>query len=330
LIQEHLSKHEARKKAYQALSQELERSGEVQISTSDPDSRMLITRNNITEVAYNIQSTVDAKHNLLLDYKVTNENDSKAMGHMLQRAAEVLGHTDFTALYDKGYHTGSELKTAQELGIETLVAIPDISSASMAPDHAYNVSEFSFNAKQHCYTCPQGHTLSTNGNWYKKDRNGPGRKYTAPIRVQHFKTPACKTCPVVHLCTKNPKRGRVIERSEFAPYIEQNRINLEQKEHLYKRRQAIVEHPFGIIKRQWGFYYISTKKGMDKAAADVGLIFTAFNLRRLFNILGTSRLKGLLASVFALFEAVTALHVSPKKLNNAIVNHFFIFGYLKF
>ena len=222
---------------------------------------------------------------------------------------------------------GSELKTAQELGIETLVAIPDISSASMAPDHAYNVCEFSFNAEQNCYTCPQGHTLITNGNWYKKDRNGPGRKYTAPIRVQHFKTPACKTCPVVHLCTKNPKRGRVIERSEFAPYIEQNRINLEQKEHLYKRRQAIAEHPFGIIKRQWGFYYISTKKGMDKAAADVGLIFTAFNLRRLFNIPGKSRLEGLLASVFALFEAIRH-HVSPKKLNNAIVNQFFIFGSL--
>ncbi|MCB9245690.1 MAG: transposase [Flavobacteriales bacterium] len=119
LIREHLSTHEARKMAYQALSQELERSGEVQISTSDPDSRMLITRNNITEVAYNVQTTVDAKHNLLIDYEVTNENDSKAMGDMLQRAADVLGHTDFTALYDKGYHTGSELKTAQELGIET-------------------------------------------------------------------------------------------------------------------------------------------------------------------------------------------------------------------
>lgn len=64
---------------------------------------------------------------------------------------------------------GSELKTAQELGIETLVAIPDISSASMAPDHAYNVCEFSFNAEQNCYTCPQGHTLITNGNWYKKE-----------------------------------------------------------------------------------------------------------------------------------------------------------------
>ncbi|MBE7508595.1 MAG: hypothetical protein HS118_00150 [Bacteroidia bacterium] len=64
----------------------MEQSGEVQISTSDPDSRQLITRNNITEVAYNIQTTVDEKNKLVLDYKVTNTNDSKAMGGMLRRA----------------------------------------------------------------------------------------------------------------------------------------------------------------------------------------------------------------------------------------------------
>ena len=48
------------------------------------DSRQLITRNNITEVAYNVQTVVDAKHNLPIDHKVTNENDSKAMGGMLR------------------------------------------------------------------------------------------------------------------------------------------------------------------------------------------------------------------------------------------------------
>jgi hypothetical protein len=299
IIQEHLLKHQSRKLAYQALSEELERTGEVQISTSDPDSRQLITRNNITEVAYNIQTTVDDKHNLILDYKVTNENDSKAMGDMMHRAVDILGHANFTALYDKGFHTGSELKTAQDLGIETLVAIPDISSASMAPDHAYNVSEFSFNAEANTYTCPQGQTLHTNGTWYKKDRNGPGRKYTAPIRVQHFKTPACKTCPVVDSCTNNAKRGRVIERTEFASYVEQNRKNIELKESIYRRRQAIVEHPYGIIKRQWGFYFIVTKKGIDRACSDVGLMFVAYNLRRLFNILGKDRLEAYLIKIGA-------------------------------
>jgi len=46
------------------------------------------------------------------------------MGNMLQRAKAILKTNDFTALYDKGYHTGSEFKTANDLGIDVLVAIP--------------------------------------------------------------------------------------------------------------------------------------------------------------------------------------------------------------
>ena len=56
----------------------------------------MITRNNITEVAYNIQTTVDAKHNIPIDYKVTNENDSKAMGGMVRRTKTILAKKDFT------------------------------------------------------------------------------------------------------------------------------------------------------------------------------------------------------------------------------------------
>jgi hypothetical protein len=53
----------------------------------------------------------------------------------------------------------------------------------------------------------------------------------------------------------------------------------------YKRRQAIVEHPFGTIKRQWDYSYIMTKRGINRASADIGLIFTVYNLRRLFNLI---------------------------------------------
>ena len=291
-IQAHIEKHNSRKQFYNDLSAQLEQSGEVQISTSDPDSRQLITRNNITEVAYNVQTTVDDQNKLVLDYKASNSNDSKAMGGMLRRAQVVLQSNEFTALYDKGYHTGSELKTAIDRNIEVMVAIPDVSSASMAPDPAYNVSQFIYDTESHSYTCPQGQLLTTNGHWYKKDRNAPGRKKNAAIRVQHFKTAACKQCPLINSCTKNTRgRGRVIERTEYQNYVDHNKKNIESKPEIYKKRQAIIEHTYGIIKRQWGFYYITTKRGIKRASADVGLMFTAFNLRRLFNILDKNELK---------------------------------------
>lgn len=296
LIQKEIARQNQRKAKYKSIEKQLKESGQVQVSTSDPESRQLITRNNITEVAYNVQTTVDAEHCLPIDFKVTNQNDSKAMGNMARRAKSILRKNDFTMLYDKGYHTGSELKTSQQLGIETIVAIPGIPSSSYAPDPAYNVSEFFYDPKADTYTCPQGNALTTNGSWYRKDR----RKDT--IKVQHYKTPACKNCPVINHCTKNTRgRGRVIERTEHASYIEKNRENVNDKEHLYKRRQAIVEHPYGVIKRQWGFYYITTKKGINRASADVGLMLTAYNFRRLISIIGLARLKQWLEEVFDRF-----------------------------
>jgi len=84
IISQDMEDQLSRKQRYIQLQDQLIQSGMAQISTSDPDSQQLITRNNITEVAYNVQTTVDAKHNLLIDYKVTNQNDSKAMGNMVR------------------------------------------------------------------------------------------------------------------------------------------------------------------------------------------------------------------------------------------------------
>jgi transposase len=295
-IQQQIEKQNNRKDKYNTLSQQLTESGETQVSSSDPDSRQMITRNNITEAAYNVQTTVDSKNLLTLDYKVTNENDSKAMGAMLRRATKILGSADFTALYDKGYHTGSELKTGIEMGVELMVAIPGV--ASFAPDDRYNFDKFIYNAGEDTYTCPEEKTLITNGNWYQKSK----QRYI--YHVKHYKTSACSSCPALSLCTKN-KKGRLIERSEYQPYMEQNKTNIENNPATYKKRQAIIEHTYGIIKRQWGFYFISTKKGIKHASADVGFMFTALNLRRLINIIDKKLFKKFLRELASLFSSKT-------------------------
>jgi len=69
IIQEQIEKQNDRKEKYLDLSKQLIDTEETQVSTSDPDSRQMITRNNITEVAYNVQTTVDAKNNLTLVLK---------------------------------------------------------------------------------------------------------------------------------------------------------------------------------------------------------------------------------------------------------------------
>ena len=98
------------------------------------------------------------------------------------------------------------------------------------------------------------------------------------------------SCPVKEICSK-AKYGKGIQRSEYQQYINNNKERIEQNKDYYRKRQAIVEHPYGTIKRQWGFSYILTKKYKQRAGADVGLMFVAYNLRRLINILGKKVVK---------------------------------------
>jgi transposase len=274
-IKKDVEKHKRRRKQYEQLEKQLQESGDTQISTSDPESRHIIIRGNITEVAYCVQSTVDADHNIPIDYLVTNKNDSKAMGQMLRRSKTILRTNNHTALFDKGYHTGSELKTAFDLRIDTLVAIPGIGRASQAPDPEYNSEHFVYNEQNDTYTCPQGNPLKSNGSTYK------GRNY----RFKQYKTNKCKNCPARALCTTSKINGKVIQRSEFTQYIEQNAKRVLENPQAYKRRQAIVEHPYGTMKRQWGFDHIITKQTKLRASADVGFIFIAYNLTRIWNII---------------------------------------------
>jgi len=296
-IQEKIVKHQHHRAKYEEMQQVLKETECVQISTSDPDSRQMITRNNITEVAYNVQATVDAKNNIPIDFKVTNQNDSKAMGAMVRRAKTVLGRNDFTALYDKGYHTGTEFDYANKQNVEVIVAFPDV--ASHAPDIAFDVEHFQYNKQLDEYTCPAGNKLTSNGRWYNKSH---GKTIN---RIKHYKTKECLTCAYFEKCTKN-KAGRLIERTEHMDLIDANKKRLAENRELYRKRQAIVEHPFGIIKRQWDFYYIMTKKSIKHATADVGLIFTCYNLRRIFNILDQNLLKKYLKDLISFIFTLTS------------------------
>jgi hypothetical protein len=213
-----IDKQNKRKDEYKKLEKQLNDTGEAQVSTSDPESRQMIIRNNIKEVAYNTQTSTDAKNNIPLDYKVTNHKDSKAMGNMLQRSKSILHTNDFTALYDKVYHTGSEFDIAEKLGIKVMVAIPAIPKSSHAPDPDYDVANFIYNQDSNTYTCPQGHRLTTNGTWHKTFN---GSKF------QQFKTSKCKNCIVREKCTSSKQNGKIIQRRIYAQNIEDNRIMIE-------------------------------------------------------------------------------------------------------
>jgi hypothetical protein len=80
----------------------IDTTGVTQISTSDPDSRQIMTRNNISEVSYTVQTTVNALHDIPIDLRLPMKTILKPWVECFV-VVKPLGHNNLY-IYDKGYH----------------------------------------------------------------------------------------------------------------------------------------------------------------------------------------------------------------------------------
>ncbi len=284
LVQEKIAKLKANKIKYDILTEQLEKSGEPQISTTDPDARALLVQGQVVEVCYNTQAAVDQKHNLVVATHTINRNDRNAMSDIALEAKANLSLHTFTAILDKGYHNGRELETCQKAHITTIVAPPTlVNSNEHGTTAQYVVSNFVYHTQSDTYVCPAGSVLTTSGTWHQKTRERDSYQF------KKYRTPDCKACAVKHLCTGRAKGGREIERSQYAEAVALNGLNYKNNKDLYRKRQEMNEHIFGNIKRQWGYNHTNLR-GLAKVNGEFALIMTVYNIKRAINILSVEKL----------------------------------------
>jgi transposase len=284
-IQEGLKKLKERTIKYDTLQQRLDATDDRQISTTDPDSRSILIVKSIVEVAYNTQNAVDDKHNLIVHTQATNRNDGKALHQAAIQAKANLQlpkEDSILVLADKGYHTGAELHQCQQQNMQTHVAYKEQPSVKHI-EKEFLSENFAYDKATDSYTCPAGATLTSLGTWHNKK----GEAHETSYRFKTYRTEACKSCPLKSRCTKLHKR--IIHRSEYQDAVDTNDNNIKQNPQYYKRRQAIVEHPFGTIKRHFGFTH-TLLKGLEKVNGEMNLIMFCYNFMRTKNILGFEKM----------------------------------------
>ena len=110
---EALSKKRGR---YDAMLKQLERTGEDQISLTDPDSRAMAAHTRVA-VGYNVQVAVDAKHKLIVDQEVTNQVvDMGLLQATAEPAREILEVDRIDVVADKGYFEPRTSRLARKPG----------------------------------------------------------------------------------------------------------------------------------------------------------------------------------------------------------------------
>jgi len=275
-----------RKNNYQGLLKEMKQEDTAEISLTDSDARSMMNNQRV-EPCYNIQTTVDSKHKLMVDFEATNEAaDQHQLFAMAKRAKEILEVEGLEVLADKGYYDGQEIKDCEDEDI--IPFIPKPSPKATRPG-CFPKSAFIYNKGDDTYTCPSGQTLSYIRTILRKDTRSALRK---DKMVRLYMGQMCRSCQLLTKCTSNIK-GRTITRFEHEDVLEKMEERVAANRDMIRLRQWLSEHPFGTIKRSFDQGYMLLR-GLEKVNTEISLSALAYGIKRAIKIVG---IRGLTAAV---------------------------------
>ncbi len=250
-----------------------ENNGET-VSTVDPDARIMRTNGDgrALDACYNVQAIADNEHSLVIEFEVTTDaNDSGKLSVMTEPAKEILGIERMDVSADKGYYDSADIARCEQNG--TTAYVPPAKVSEHAPYRKYDRQNFTYDAENDCYTCPEEKKI-----YYNSAKQARGSRLYENPKV-------CKSCLNREKCTKASKRR--IYRLKNQDALERNnaRMKTEEGKEKYRERSQTIEHVFGTIKSVWGYRQFLCRT-QERTTTEQSLAFLAYNLRRAVNIFG--------------------------------------------
>jgi hypothetical protein len=279
-LREHIEKLKKKRVGRATLLEDLDRSGESQISLTDPDSRSMKSGTG-TEVCYNVQAAVDEKHKLIVANDVINSpTDANGLAPIAQQAQEILGVEGLKAVADQGYSSGRGVRECVALGI--VPYIPKPHTSANAGLGLFTKEDFTYDAENDCYICPANQRLT-----YRFQTVEKGRE------IRYYEASVCGKCTIKNQCTRN-KGNRRITRLVDEHLLEEVQARVAASPELMKKRKAIVEHPFGTMKRSMNQGYFLMSR-LENVKTEFSLTVLAYNLKRVLNLVSIPEMLAALA-----------------------------------
>ncbi|MBZ5775718.1 IS1182 family transposase [Rhizobium sp. VS19-DR104.2] len=265
---------------HKALLDELDRTGEDQISLTDPDSRATARMTKVG-VGYNIQLAVDVKHKLIAEQEVSSQVvDMGLLTQTTQAAMDTLGVGQIEVVADRGYFKVEDIEACEKAGITAYVPKPLRGAA--VREGFFSKDEFRYDAGKDVYVCPAGQHLSPR--YEKKTRDLK--------LVEYCNRDACRSCGLKPHCTHGYRRvGRV----ENEAVLDRMAARLAARPEVLDQRRESVEHPFGTIK-QWMYQGAFLMRRLENVRGEFSLTALAYNIRRAITLVGVT---GLIAAIRA-------------------------------
>lgn len=240
----------------------------------EPEARIMLAAQ--TKVpAYNVQTAVDAEHALIVTHAVTlDAADNRQLEPMAEAAQKALGVERMNVVADAGYSNSEQAARCERKGI--LPHVPaNRSINNQGGGGMFDRTAFRYQPETDTYLCPAGKTLQ---------RKQLSRKDKAIIYTAN-KTD-CGGCAMKPRCTRAPQRlvTKLIDEDAL------NRMHARATPQAMRLRRCTVEHPFAALKYRIFGHPRLLLRGTRGAETEIGLAAMAYNIGRLVNILGGSRL----------------------------------------
>lgn len=265
---------------HKALLDELDRSGEDQISLTDPDARAMARMTKVG-VGHNIQLAVDGKHKLIAEQEVSNQVlDMGLLAPTVEAAMETLGVDRIEAVADRGYFKIEDIEACEKADITAYVPKPIRGPA--VREGFFSKEEFRYDPDKDIFLCPRDQVLSPRH--YGKSRDN--------VKIDYTNRAACKACHLRERCTKSFRR---VSRLENEAVLDRMAARLAARPDILDQRRESVEHPFGTIK-QWMNQGAFLMRRLDNVRGEFSLTALAYNIRRAITIVGVP---GLIAALRA-------------------------------
>jgi hypothetical protein len=246
---------------------ELDRHGVDHLHPQEVEARVM-TCDARLRLAYNAQAVADHEHDLIVALGLTADaHDHAQLVPMLQQVQRTLERVADQTVADTGYFSGEQLQQARQQGLPVLVQEQTESDKGLLPK-----SSFRYDDARDVYICPRGELLPLRRHSHKSPHA------TSPTAIYRCRS---TECPERRACSRDPK-GRSIQRNPTEPAVlfQRDKLARPAMRTLYALRKEIIEHQFGCIKSNEGFWRF-TVRGAAKALAQWTLACMALNLRKL-------------------------------------------------
>ncbi len=123
-LKEKIAALQGKRDRHRAMLADLERTGEDQISLTDPDSRAMARMTKVG-VGYNVQIAVDVKHKLIVEQEVCNQVlDMGLLAPTVEAAMATLGVNRIEVVADKGYFKIEDVEACEKAGVTAYLPKP--------------------------------------------------------------------------------------------------------------------------------------------------------------------------------------------------------------